>query len=1147
MNNVKLSEHVQLDRRYNRSINLERDLKNPDSVNGYVITPRSQDILERFIHSFKKGATRAWTITGVYGTGKSSIAHFLTALCSPKESSIFENALQVLRSMAVDPSAIEGALLESLPQSGLVPAVVTARREPIHHTIMRGLYQGLNAFYQDHKDPPPLLKTLQKYVLDTQEGRDFESEKIHLVIAQIRELTQTGILLIIDELGKNFEYSAQYSHQSDLYLLQELAEQSSGDSNQGVFVFGLLHQAFSEYARNMTGLQANEWAKIQGRFEDVAFAESQEQMFRLMGKCIRLDSSLLSHVANWSENWADTVNAFVKGANLSADVLAEIYPLHPLAALVLPQLCQRYAQNERSIFTFLASSEPHALQPFLANNTWNSEQLPTLKIHQVYDYFVESANMTASSRLQSQRWIEIHNRILDARYLNAEELQALKTIGLLNLVSLGGNLKASMQTTLSALSDYPVLAQSDAYQQGEVIIRSLMSKGFITYRESFDELRLWQGTDFNIENALQETQEQLSLNIVNVLNKHFEMLPLVAQKHSYQTGTLRYFERAFLGENPRVDDLLQPKSHADGFLYYVLGEAGELPANTLNGRPILYLEAQNTKAIFQLGLEYAALYELMHQAPQLRTDIVAKQEVEQRLTIAQRQLKEALHQTFSSHMSQAKVLLEQREIPLKSDAHLNRILSEVCDSVYSASLHLWNELLNREELTTQGSKARKTLVSAMIDNAGEENLGITGYGPERSMFESLLKQTGLYREEQGIFGFYTPFEHSGIFEVWRHIKTFCFEATDVPQSVDELFTQLKNPPYGAKSATLPVLLMAVLAQFGDEISLFQDGAFIPILHMSHFELLFRHPQRFAVKSFAITGLRADYFEILEEMLVTQKTKNLLAQTGSRNRTLLSLVQPLIGFSHKLPTYTQKTRTLSPTARALRKALLGTKDPEILVFHDIPQALGFDAIDAEVSVDLDFKRMQKELVQALQDMNQAYPELLNRCKVLLQSAFNIRADETLRQEVTRRAVLLKNKTVERKVTSFVNAALDQEKTDKAWLEALAMVISDKPLTEWSDQDLLVFETQLADLYRRFSNLEAIQHELNNLSEEGKQAKRVMVADTQGNEVNQVVWVTPEDEEKVSSLVDEILQIKELRDDPHLQRAFFAGLSERLFQV
>jgi hypothetical protein len=37
------------------------------------------------------------------------------------------------------------------------------------------------------------------------------------------------------------------------------------------------------------------------------------------------------------------------------------YPLHPITALLLPTLCQKVAQNERTLFNYLGGSEPLAL------------------------------------------------------------------------------------------------------------------------------------------------------------------------------------------------------------------------------------------------------------------------------------------------------------------------------------------------------------------------------------------------------------------------------------------------------------------------------------------------------------------------------------------------------------------------------------------------------------------------------------------------------------------------------------------------------------------------------------------------------------------------------------------------------------------
>ncbi len=64
--------------RYVRSINLERDFADPASLEGYVLTPELKQMLARIESGLSSASTqRAWRITGDYGAGKSSFALLL--------------------------------------------------------------------------------------------------------------------------------------------------------------------------------------------------------------------------------------------------------------------------------------------------------------------------------------------------------------------------------------------------------------------------------------------------------------------------------------------------------------------------------------------------------------------------------------------------------------------------------------------------------------------------------------------------------------------------------------------------------------------------------------------------------------------------------------------------------------------------------------------------------------------------------------------------------------------------------------------------------------------------------------------------------------------------------------------------------------
>ena len=94
------------------------------------------------------------------------------------------------------------------------------------------------------------------------------------------------LLLVIDELGKFLEYAAQDPVQGDVFVLQTLAEFAARSDQTPLFLLTILHQAFEQYASKAAKSQQEEWVKIQGRFEDIAFVEPTEQVLRLIGSAI---------------------------------------------------------------------------------------------------------------------------------------------------------------------------------------------------------------------------------------------------------------------------------------------------------------------------------------------------------------------------------------------------------------------------------------------------------------------------------------------------------------------------------------------------------------------------------------------------------------------------------------------------------------------------------------------------------------------------------------------------------------------------------------------------------------------------------------------------------------------------------------------
>ncbi|MBN3927219.1 hypothetical protein [Nostoc sp. NMS4] len=1144
MTSKKLSHYFSLQRRYSRSINLERDLDSVEALEGYVLTKRAIDSLSRILNSFNSDeGNRAWTLTSVYGTGKSAFAHYLISLCANSQNKMHIKALSIAEEKLGKDSDIYQLIPDKINSVGLMRAVATGQREPISHTIIRALLTGVDTFWTaTQKNKINVVRQLVDLEAEINDGGKVDSKQIPNLVLEVAKESKTGIFLVIDELGKNLEYAAHAQGAEDLYLLQQLAELPK-DSKTPIYILGILHQAFAEYSQRLATVQKNEWAKIQGRFEDIAFTESSGQMMSLIGEAI--DSSAADNIScairSDSEEWSKYLESIIVDEEITDRVIKKVYPLHPLSALVLPTLCQRYAQNDRSLFTFLTSSEPLSFRNFLEEVTVKDNNLPSLKLDRVYDYFIEAAGMGLASRSNLQRWVEIQDLINDAKRLEEDSLRVLKTIGILNLITVTGSMRATRTLVSLAMCDRPSEAQINYWQQ---IIDKLLKQNLITHRRLLDELRIWEGSDFNVDSELSTYIEQERSPLVKLLSLQRPLRPIVAQRHSYQTGTLRYFERHYLDNSQNLNELRCSSVDADGFVGYWLDEqiSSSVPSTTSDGKPLVILSAANLDILQIRTLEFVALNNIKKTAKELQTDGVARKEVNYRLQEAEEFLDETLNQSFSIGVNQQSWIQGQVET-LNNITDLNSKLSDICDRVYHRSPILWNELINRRDLTSQGAKARRELIQAMLEHQNEERLALEGYGPEVSMYYSLLEETGIYRQEDDYWDFYPPSENSGLNSLWEAVEDFCLAATETSQTFNLLYQHLAIPPYGVKQGAVPVILAAVLLYHADDLGLYQDGTFIPVLGTEHFELLVKYPERFAVKYFAVIGLRAEVFKELEAILRNPQLKKL---GKVRNATLLTVVTPLYQFVHKLPKYTQQTRRLADEPRAILKALKTTIEPDELLFKALPEACNLPSIGTEAGDDgITAKILRTKLVHALREIHTAYDRLLSDCQKLIYEGFGVRSQETkLREDLRVRANYLAGKCIEPLLKRFIRAASDETKSDSQWLEALVMIVADKPAESWTDDDAIAFEMKLADLVRRFINLEALQKEVA-AKGEGFEARRITMTRPDGQEINRMLWVDHGRESQVEKIVDEFLA--KLPDDQQLRQAILAKLSERILNA
>ena len=212
------------------------------------------------------------------------------------------------------------------------------------------------------------------------------------------------------------------------------------------------------------------------------------------------------------------------------------------------------------------------------------------------------------------------------------------------------------------------------------------------------------------------------------------------------------------------------------------------------------------------------------------------------------------------------------------------------------------------------------------------------------------------------------------------------------------------------------------------------------------------------------------------------------------------------------------------------------------------ACGFHPIEIGATNDTSIaKQYRKKLVQCLHEIQTAYDTLLNDSKNHLYEAFGVRQKESnLREDLRTRASYLIGQCLEPVLKRFLIAAADDTTADQEWLEALVMIVADKPPKSWQDSDFTRFEIALSDLVRRFQNLEALQKEVQARGT-GFEAQRITATEPNGQEINEVLWINETDKPFIDELIEEILGKSELKGNPKLQKAFAARLIKKVLSI
>lgn len=1115
--------------RFLRSTDLSRDFDDPNGLQGYCLTSFGLSCLNRIAEGLKPNSSRrAWRLTGDFGSGKSSFALLLANVLRDAEHRL--------------PKKLRELVISEIPEvkkTRYIPVLVVGNRGAIAPAILRAYQAMLYELYsRGAKSTIELAieKALQKKNIS-------DDDALHLISEANTKIIQSGkasgILLILDEVGKYLEFAALNPEQQDVYFLQQLAEMAGRSGKQPFMFVCLLHQGFNAYAEQLTQATQREWEKISGRFDEIIFQQPLDQIALLISSALNpIIEKIpfgLKNESKQSLNKAIELGWF--GTTARRDNLDRLcnglFPLDPMVLPVLVRTFQRYGQNERSLFSFLSSHEPFGLCSF--SNAPLTKETHLYQLADFYDYVRANFGHRLSVASYRTHWNVIES-IIEARTTdNPLELRVLKTAGILNLLNSDDFLPTedAICWAVGGISQDERLAVKKQLNK--------LNKECVLYlRGTARGYSLWPYTSVDIDGRLEEAKKVIPHvpQIAQAITEQLDNRPIVARAHYIKTGNLRYFDVVYCKPTDMLETTTRYRSQADGLILVPLCETQQdhkqAKANALllkkrnDGLIQLVAVPQPLSYLQPVVLDSQRWEWVLENTPELKDDRFASEEIHLHLLEARNRLQNQLQSCIglnrvSSHSTLTWFYLGS-EFSKSSGREILSWLSDICGITFTKAPRIKNELINRNNLSSAAAAARMRLLELMFANANKKDLGLPENlkPPEKSMYLSVLKKAGLHFVQDGKWQIALPIEKdtSNIKPTLIKMQKIISKQPDSRVSIRTLMDILRRPPYGLRDGLFPVFLAVIAIADEQDVAFYENGTFLPEMGKDTFLRMIKAPEKFDIQYCKIEGVRSELFNELAAVLE-------LIGADNKKIELLDIVRRLCQFVAQLPDYVRNTRRLSATALAVRAVIMDAQEPVRMVFHDLPTACGCHKfeIDKPVAVK-EVQKFVEKLKEALDELRGAFINL--QCQIASGIAREFGYSDQFagqyRSKLAARAEKLLVQVTENKLKAFAFRIFDEGLPESEWLESVGSLLALRPPSRWKDDDEDTFHRELESIAGRFKRAESISFASGPIGKT-KTSLRIALTKADGSERQEVIHFDAAEEEVLNKIQKQIAEIIE----------------------
>lgn len=885
---AKLSNYISVLSDFQFSINLEYDLYSDQKIRNYIPTMSAIDLIEDvMLSTAPKSTDRARIFIGAYGKGKSHLALMLLALMSRKDKSLYKDLLEMICQSKPELCNYINEYQNS--NQRLLPVIIQGSSVGIRQAFLLGLKKALQTAGLDYIMPDTYFgaalntikiwkekypETFNKFKeLIPNSIQEFEAELAEFnhryyekfiqlypeltsgsefnpvnglnivelysdVNQKIRACGYTGIFVVYDEFSKFLSGNLNNTSSDEVEILQYFAEACNRSENNQMHILLISHQSILNYVDKLSKNKVNSWKTVSQRFKAVELNTSPAQMYDITARVIK-------KAEEWYDDFLEHPQVRVvfeemyskwKDKRIFSDLTDEqyrnlvygCYPLEPITAFMLPQISEKIAQNERTLFTFLSSNGQKNTLPYFLDRT-NLQGVPFITPDYIFDYFAPLFKVDSYDRLTHKYWKLAISAINKLNKEQTLEIQMIKAIALIYIIDRVDVLSPTVDTLISIYNG--------AINNSQAVISALTNltnNGILRKLEGRDYLKITEYTGKNVETLIADKIAERFPFVVpeQILNQYIGNKVIYPNAYNDDNEIVRYFNFRFINADKIINSFNEQEYlrniDGDGIVFAIIATESQLVSirerlQNISEPRVVFIIPNVEGDVLNCIRRYDAIQQLIEKH---KEEEILIEELNCSLFALDEVLTSYVDAYLRPELGKSSFISRGEEKVLKRRSALSKLISDICEDVYSRCPIINNEVINKNILTSTAISSRNKLVKGLLNNKLQKDLGLTGTGQDVSFMRSTLCATKILVSENDNITLVLQTGNEKLDNVIGHIKEFIVQTSiGGKRNLKDLYTLLTSPQYhiGLKRGVIPIYFAVVLHYYKKYCVIIKNG------------------------------------------------------------------------------------------------------------------------------------------------------------------------------------------------------------------------------------------------------------------------------------------------------------------------------------